>query len=385
MSDSPPIPVSVVTGFLGAGKTSLLNRILTDPAMKNTAVVINEFGEVGLDHLLVEKTDDNIFEMSSGCLCCTIRGELVDTLVSLIEKRDRGEVLAFERLVIETTGLADPAPVLHTVMNHPYLVERYRLEGVICVVDTVVGDQTLDTHAEAVKQVAVADRIVITKADLLSGREGEDRLFAIIGRLRKLNPAARLLEVVRDVTPERLFNTGLYDPQTRTAEVRRWLAAEAYEPDARRPRNRRRGHHHDHDHGHDHGHDHDHDHDVNRHDDRISAFCVTSDQAIKPYGFELFLDLVRSYHGPNLLRMKAIVKLADDPLRPVVVHGVQHVFHPPVRLEAWPDDDHRSRLVFITRDIDKQEIDKLFSAFTDPLTGGAEAFADDTLSLRKGK
>ncbi len=377
MTTSPPVPVSVVTGFLGAGKTSLLNRILTDPAMKNTAVVINEFGEIGLDHLLVEKTDDNIFEMSSGCLCCTIRGELVDTLINLIEKRDRGDVLAFERLVIETTGLADPAPVLHTLMNHPYLVERYRLEGVICVVDTVNGDATLDTHAEAVKQVAVADRIVITKADLLTGRTGEDKLFSIIGRLRKLNPAARLLEVVRDVTPERLFNTGLYDPATRTPEVRRWLAAESYEPDARRPRDRRRGHHHDH--------DHDHEHDVNRHDDHISAFCITSERAIEPYGFDLFMDLVRSYHGPNLLRMKAIVKLSDDPSRPVVVHGVQHVFHPPARLETWPDDDHRSRLVFITRDIDKAEIDKLFSAFTDPLTGGAEAFADDTLSLRREK
>ncbi len=375
MMPSQPIPVSVVTGFLGAGKTSLLNRILTDPAMRNIAVVINEFGEVGLDHLLVEKTDDNIFEMSSGCLCCTIRGELVDTLIKLIEKRDRGEVLGFERLVVETTGLADPAPVLHTVMNHPYLVERYRLEGVITVVDTVNGEATLDSHAEAVKQVAVADRIVITKADLLVGREGEDRLHAIIARLRKLNPAARLLEVVRDVTPERLFNTGLYDPASKTPEVGRWLATEAYEPDARRGRRHR--------HGHDHGHDHA--HDVNRHDDHIHAFCVTSERAIEPWGFELFCDLVRSYHGPNLLRMKAIVKLSDDPERPLVVHGVQHIFHPPVRLAAWPDADHRSKLVFITRDIDKAEIDKLFSAFTDPVTGGADAFADDTLSLRRGK
>lgn len=372
---SAPIPVSIVTGFLGAGKTSLLNRILTDPAMRNTAVVINEFGEVGLDHLLVEKTDDNIFEMASGCLCCTIRGELVDTLVKLIEKRDNGEVLAFERLVIETTGLADPAPVLHTVMNHPYLVQRYRLEGVIAVVDAVNGESTLDAHPEAVKQVAVSDRIVITKADLLVGREGEDRLHAIIARLRKLNPAARLLEVQRDVTPERLFNTGLYDPVTKTPEVARWLAAEAYEPDARRGRR----HHHHHHHGADHAHD------VNRHDDHIRAFCVTSERAIEPWGFDLFCDLVRSYHGPNLLRMKAIVKLSDDPGRPLVVHGVQHIFHPPVRLAAWPDADHRSKLVFITRDIDKAEIDKLFAAFTDPVTGGAEAFADDTLSLRRGK
>jgi len=372
---SAPIPVSVVTGFLGAGKTSLINRILADPAMRNTAVVINEFGEVGLDHLLVEKTDDNIFEMSSGCLCCTIRGELVETLIKLIEKRDRGEVLPFERLVIETTGLADPAPVLHTVMNHPYLVERYRLEGVITAVDAANGEATLDAHAEAVKQVAVADRIVITKADLLVGREGEDRLHAIIARVRKLNPAARLLEVQRDVTPERLFNTGLYDPQSKRPEVGRWLAAEAYEPDARRGRRHRHGHHHEHDHA----------HDVNRHDDHIRAFCVTSEQAIEPWGFELFCDLVRSYHGPNLLRMKAIVKLSDDPERPLVVHGVQHIFHPPVRLAAWPDADRRSKLVFITRDIDKAEIDKLFAAFTDPVSGGAEAFADDTLSLRRGK
>jgi G3E family GTPase len=381
MTATPPIPVSVLTGFLGAGKTTLLNRILSDPAMRNTAVVINEFGEIGLDHLLVEKTDDNIFEMASGCLCCTIRGDLVDTLIRLIEKRDRGEVLAFARLVIETTGLADPAPVLHTVMSHPYLVQRYRLEGVIAVVDTVNGEATLDAHAEAVKQVAVADRIVITKADLLSGLKGEDRLHAIIARLRKLNPAARLLEVARDVTPERLFNTGLYDPATKTSEVRRWLAAEAYDPAARRGGRGRRSHHRGHDHGHNHGHD----HDVNRHDDHIRAFCVTSERAIEPWGFDLFCDLVKSYHGPNLLRLKAIVKLSDDPLRPVVIHGVQHIFHPPVRLAAWPDADHRSRLVFITRDIDKAEIDKLFAAFTDPVTGGAEAFADDTLSLRRGK
>jgi G3E family GTPase len=367
MRSGPPIPVSIVTGFLGAGKTSLLNRILADPAMRNTAVVINEFGEIGLDHLLVEKSDDNVFEMASGCLCCTIRGDLVDTLARLIERRDRGEVIAFERLLIETTGLADPAPVLHTVMNHPYLVERYRLEGVVTVVDAVNGEATLDAHEEAVKQAAVADRIVMTKADLLAGRESEERLKTLTARLRRLNPAARLLDVGRDVKPERLFDTGLYDPTTKTADVGRWLAAEAYDPAA---------HPHDGDH-------HDHGHDANRHDDHIRAFCVVSERAIEPWGLELFLDFLRSYHGPNLLRLKAIVRLADDPSRPVVLHGVQHVLHPPVRLPQWPDDDNRSRLVFITRDIDKGEIDRLFAAFTDPVSGGAEAFADDTLSLRR--
>ena len=375
-NNNSPIPVSVLTGFLGAGKTTLLNKLLGDPAMAGMAVIINEFGEIGLDHLLVETADDNIFEMAAGCLCCTIRGDLVDTLIQLIEKRDTGDVMAFDRVVIETTGLADPAPVLHTLMNHPYLLQRFRLEGVITVVDAFNGPATLDQHIEAVKQVAVADRIVLTKADLLTGLSGENQLFDIIGRLRKLNPAARLLEVVRDVTPDRLFNAGLYDPDSKTPDVARWLAADAYEVPERAARGRRRR-------KHGHSHDHNHHHDVNRHDEHIGAFSIANDKAISLWGFELFLELLRSYHGPNLLRVKGIVKLDDDENRPMVIHGVQHVFHPPVRLDSWPDDDHRSRLVFITQNIERDELDKLFQAFTDPVRGGADAFRDDTLSLRR--
>lgn len=378
----PPIPVAILTGFLGAGKTTLLNFLLKDPFLSDAAVIINEFGDVGIDHLLVERADENVIEMASGCLCCTIRGDLIDTIHDLLARRGKGEIKPFNRIVIETTGLADPAPVLHAVMSEPGLLKACRLEGVITVVDAFNGMATLDAHSEAVKQVAVADRIVLTKVDLLVGREGEAMLFAIIGRLRKLNPAARLLTTHRDeATAARLFTMGLFDPKTKTADVQGWLAAEAYETGEKRGR-RHRHPSHSHDHPHDHGHEHRHD-DVSRHDDHIRSFSFTEANAISPQGLELFMELLKSYHGANMLRMKAIVKVSDDPTRPVVLHGVQHVFHPPVRLPAWPDGDERTRLVFIVRDIEKPMIEGLFRAFTDQISGGADAFTDKTLSLNR--
>ncbi len=281
-------------------------------------------------------------------------------------RRNRGEIKSFDRIVIETTGLADPAPVLHTLMSDDGLLRACRLEGVITVVDAANGMATLDAHAEAVKQVAVADRIVLAKVDLLSGREGEDMLFAIIARLRKLNPAARLLTTHRnEATAERLFTMSLYDPATKSVDVQKWLAAEAYATGEKRHR-----HHHHH-------------HDLSRHDDHIRSFSFTEKEAISPQGLELFLELLKSYHGENMLRMKGIVRVADDPSRPVILHGVQHVFHPPVRLEKWPDGDERTRLVFIVKDIDKAMIEGLFKAFTDQVTGGAAAFTDKTLSLNR--
>jgi G3E family GTPase len=366
-----PLPVSVLTGFLGSGKTSLLNSLLKDPMLANACVIINEFGEVGIDHLLVEKSDENLVELASGCLCCTIRGDLIDTLNDLLDRRDAKTIKAFDRVVIETTGLADPAPVLHALMREPRLLQRLRLEGVITVVDGVNGMATLDAHPEAVKQVAVCDRVVLTKLDLLSGKDGEDMLFAIIARVRKLAPAARLLTTHRgEATAQRLFNTGLFDPARKSVDVQNWLALETVQATERT-------HRHSHDHTHVQGHD------ISRHDAHIRSFAFTQSEPISAQAMELFFELLTSYHGPNLLRMKGIIKLSDDPMRPVVVHQVQHVFHPPVRLDQWPDGNHDSRLVFIVKDIEKRMIEDLFKAFADPLTGSGAAKTDTTLSLNR--
>jgi len=366
-----PLPLTVLTGFLGAGKTSLLNRLLKDPALADTAVIINEFGEIGLDHLLVEYVEGNVMLLSTGCLCCTLRGDLVNTLEQLLRGLDNGR-MSFRRVIVETTGLADPAPVLHTAMVHPYLVMRYRLDGVVTVVDAVNGAATLDAHAEAVKQAAVADRIVLTKTDLLDthplpnppplageGREGVARLRA---RLAALNPAAPVLDAAAgEATAARLIDCGLYDPAAKIPDVTRWLAEEAYAP---------------------HAHDHHH-HDVNRHDDRIRAFALARDEAIATSALDMFLELVRAMHGPRLLRLKGIVKIAETPETPLVIHGVQHVFHPPVTLPDWPDEDRRTRLVLIMSDTDPRTIEDLFDAFlgiTKPDQADRAALIDNPLT-----
>lgn len=356
------VPVSILTGFLGAGKTTLLNRLLKDPDLSDTAVIINEFGDVSIDHLLVEASSDGVIELSDGCLCCTVRGELVDTLADLMDRMQTGKIKPLKRVVIETTGLADPAPVLQSVIGNPIIAQNFRLDGVVTVVDAVNGLQTIANHEEALKQVAVADRIVISKTGLAEASERD----ALTARIRALNPRAPLIDGdSAEAGRAELFDCGLYDPSSKIADVGRWLQDEAHDD-----HHHDHGHHdhdHDHDHGHDHHdhHDHHHHHDVTRHGGDIRSFSIVHDRPIEPMALDMFIDLLRSAHGEKLLRMKAIVAVADRPDRPLVLHGVQNVFHTPERLAAWPDpNDRRTRMVLITKGLTEDFVRDLFDAFT---------------------
>ncbi|MBM3535824.1 MAG: GTP-binding protein [Alphaproteobacteria bacterium] len=347
---SQRLPISVLTGFLGSGKTTVLNHLIQQPALSRTLVLINEFGEIGLDHdLVTHSKDDVVIEMSSGCLCCTIRGDLAKTLREAPGRFARGGKLWFDRVIIETTGLADPAPILHTLMTEPSVARRYRLDGVITTVDAVNGGDTLDRQIESVKQAAVADRLLITKTDLVDNKVS----LGLQNRLRGLNPAApQIIAESGIVDPAVLFDAGLYDPQTKTLDVQRWLRAEAYAVL------------HSHDHGPaGHGHTHQHN-DVNRHDAHIKAVCLTIDEPIHGDALDLWLEALLLLRGADFLRTKGIINVVDLD-GPVVIHGVQHIFHPAVMLKEWPSEDRRSRIVFITRDIDESVLRDTLKMFTD--------------------
>lgn len=323
------LPVILLTGHLGSGKTTLLNAYLRD-ATEPAAVVINEYGDVGLDHLLVRETQENLTLLENGCICCTVRSDLIAALRDLLDRRDSGRLPPFRRVVIETTGLADPAPVVHSLMNDLALVLRYRLDRVATTVAAVPGRATLDAFPEARKQVAFADAVAVTKADLADAQA----LTALEDHLRHLNPAARLLRITDGAGVAALIEGGGFDPVAKGSDVEAWLNAEAV------------------------AHDHrpgeacpDCTAEAMRHDGAIRSFCVTRDAPVDWATAAAWLEGLAGAHGPDLLRVKGLLHVAGRAEGPVVVHGVQHLFHPPELLDGWPGAERRSRVVFITRGV----------------------------------
>ncbi|MEO1190531.1 MAG: GTP-binding protein [Pseudomonadota bacterium] len=342
-----PLPVTVLTGFLGSGKTTLLKALIAAPGAEQMAVIVNELGEIPLDHHLVKTVDESTLILDGGCLCCTVRDDLVAGLRDLAFKREQGAVPPFTRVVIETTGLADPAPILHTLIRDPMVSFFYRLDGVVATLDAVNAPGLLQREAEAEKQAALADRLLITKPDLVTA----EALAALTAQVRALNPAAPIYEVEQgQLDPKKLFNAGLYNAETKSLQARRWLAAEAYPSAAD-------GHHH-----HDHGHEHHHHHPDLRHDSGIKAFCITRDQPVAWDKLSTWLETMILTNGDKLLRIKGLVNAVGEEA-PIAIHGVQHLFHPPVLLEAWPDLDRRTRLVVIARDLEPAQLERSLDAF----------------------
>ena len=333
MNQITQIPVTVITGFLGSGKTTLLSSILKKKELQKTAVIINEFGEIGLDHALIEHTDENIVELQSGCICCTIQGDLNNTLIDLFEKMMNGKVSSFNRILIETTGLANPVPIIHTLMSSIELIRIYSLDGVITVVDSVNGEKTLDLHEESLKQLALAEKIILSKTDIVD----KDEIKSLVYRIKEINPVSQIIfSKFGNIPLEEIFGLGAYDPYKKSADVKKWLAAEKYKD--------KKHHHH---------------HDVNRHNENIRAFSMMSENPVNMIAFSFFRDMITAALGANLLRMKGIVNIAGEE-RPAVIHGVQHIFHPVQWLETWPDNDRRTKLVFITQNIKKEQIEDFF-------------------------
>ncbi|MEO1017906.1 MAG: GTP-binding protein [Pseudomonadota bacterium] len=342
---SRQIPVVLLTGFLGSGKTTLLQRLVRQPGMQGTAVIVNEFGEIALDHDLIEVGEETVIELDGGCLCCTVKSELMDTLKDLYRRHVQTKI-ELRRVVIETTGLADPVPILAGLLADTFVGHFFRLAAVVTLVDAVSGGVTLSRHEEARRQVAVADRLILTKLDMVTtGSE-------VTESLRRLNPTAPIAQAsMGDVEMSFVLEDGLYDPGTKTVDVQAWLRAEAFEP----------ADHHHHDHAHDHHHDHDH-HDVNRHSERIRAFCLRRDEPVPTQAFEDFLNALRFARGPDLLRVKGIVCLAEEPEHPLVFHAAQHAIHPTVSLDQWPSEDRTTRIVFIVDDIEPHQIESMLDS-----------------------
>jgi len=336
-----PIPVQVITGFLGSGKTTLLNELLANECFENTAVIINEFGEIGLDHLLVEKGDDTIIELSNGCLCCTVRGQLIETLETVIERRP-------DRILIETTGLADPVPVLQALIGAPGLSDRLEFAGLFTVFDAINGVNSVNSQREAERQLALADCIILSKTDKLA--ESSSRLpDDLMDFIRQHNPAARIVEKAGFLAKPEI----MLDHMTSTAE------AEAFPPD------------------------HHHHHDVNRHSNTVSCTQLICETPIQPAVLDAFLDLLLSAHRDYILRIKGLVSLVGEGA-PVLVQAVAGVMSEPQKLKSWPSADHRTRLVVFLDGMQQEFVQDLFAGFMNiPQPGVADrkALIDNPLAV----
>ena len=326
------IPVSIVTGFLGSGKSTLINKLLKRPDMNRVAVIVNEFGEQSIDHDLIQVSSEQMMLLNNGCLCCVLRGDLQETLRDLFVKRRTGEIIDFDRVIVETTGLADPAPVMQTLMSDTMLQGQYRLDAVVTLVDAVNGAGQLDTMQEPVKQAALADRIVITKSDLAD----ETAVAGLESRLRELNPNAPIKRAVNgEIDLPFLVNVGLANARSRLEDVERWMGAEVHD---------------------EHGH-------VHRHDASVTSFSLRYDKPFTWSAFSQCMEVLTALRGPDLLRVKGLVNVEGHE-GPLVVQGVQHLFHPPIELADWPSGDRATRLVFITKGIPRATVESLFSAIT---------------------
>jgi G3E family GTPase len=334
------VPINIVTGFLGSGKTTLLSRLLADPELAETAVLVNEFGEVGLDHRLLRHVAESTLLLDNGCLCCAVRGDLQGALRDLLSGRDRGAIPYFRRVVIETSGLADPVPVAYTVLVEPVLQHHFRLGNIVTCIDAVNGAGQLERYGESVKQAAVADRIVLTKTDLAEPRDVE----ALRRAVTRLNRSAPIVDAAGEGGgPKGLIIDDLYQAEGRLRDATHWLESADTGTGAS-------------------GHSHGHDHEGHEHTRGVESFTISFETPLDWTAFGIWLSMLLHRHGEQVLRVKGLLNV-EGLATPVLVNGVQHIVHPPSHLAAWPDDDHRSHLIFIVQDLSRNRIEEALMAF----------------------
>ena len=326
-----PIPVNVVTGFLGSGKTTIIKELLASPDLADTAVLVNEFGEVGLDHHLFRSVNENTILLGNGCVCCAILGDLKDALHDLFSQLTRGDIPPFKRVIVETSGLADPVPIAYTVQSEPVLQHHFRLGNVVTTIDAVNGTRQLETHEESIKQAAVADFIIITKSDIAEPGNTE----TLKSRLTKLNVGAPILDAAQDrLSPQQLFRDDLSDIDSRASIVQSWFSNPNAEEHAL----------------------------SHSHSDGIQSFCVQTDQPLDWTAFGIWMSMLLHCHGDKVLRIKGLLNV-NEVETPVLINGVQHIVHPPVHLAEWPDRNRNSRLIFIVQGISIDVIRDSLAAF----------------------